>query len=183
MDFRIRAAGMADAEAIADVHVNAWRESYRGIVPPGVLESLSIPERTQKWRQILSDAPNTVQSTFIAEQQGGVVGFVNGGSCRSELLGQDMELYAIYLRDRVKRCGMGTALLKALFQAFASEGGISAGVWVLHDNHPARAFYEKHGALLFAGRTEHRPGYDLMEVGYSWCDIRILQGQRVEKLP
>lgn len=97
----IRRATVADAERIAFVHVTAWRETYRGLVPDNALDSLSIPDRTGKWTQILRDETSVgQQSTFVADEHGEVVGFANGGICRSELLARDNELYAIYLLDR-----------------------------------------------------------------------------------
>ena len=41
----IRVAGVADAAAIAAVHVEAWRETYVGIVPVQVLAGLSVDRR------------------------------------------------------------------------------------------------------------------------------------------
>jgi hypothetical protein len=43
----IRVAGVADAGAIAAVHVEAWRETYVGIVPVQVLAGLSVDRRTE----------------------------------------------------------------------------------------------------------------------------------------
>ena len=43
----IRVAGVADAAAIAAVHVEAWRETYMGIVPVQVLAGLSVDRITE----------------------------------------------------------------------------------------------------------------------------------------
>ena len=58
----IRVAGVADAAAIAAVHVGAWRETYVGIVPVQVLAGLSVDRRTETpmvnaAAAILSDVP------------------------------------------------------------------------------------------------------------------------------
>jgi hypothetical protein len=42
----IRVAGVADA-AIAAMHVEAWRETFVGIVPVQVLAGLSVDRRTE----------------------------------------------------------------------------------------------------------------------------------------
>jgi ribosomal protein S18 acetylase RimI-like enzyme len=172
---KIRVANIEDAEAIAAVHVTGWRESYSGLVPQPVLDGLSIPDRAAKWRQAIHETQNKAgQSIFVAEKQGEIVGFVDGGKCRSDLFGREMEVYAIYLLQRIQRVGRGTALLNALFSDFISQAAYSAGVWVLRDNHPARRFYEKRGAQYAADRVEQRPGYALIEVGYGWADIRSM---------
>jgi len=72
----IRVAGVADAAAIAAVHVEAWRETYVGIVPVQVLAGLSVDRRTQIWRRILTN-PTAFSSSavFVAEREEKVVGF------------------------------------------------------------------------------------------------------------
>ena len=59
-DGSIRTATVADAPVIGFVHVEAWRESYVGIVPDHVLADLSVDRRAAMWGRILSDpsAPN-----------------------------------------------------------------------------------------------------------------------------
>ena len=153
--------------------MTAWRESYRGLVPETVLNNLSVLERAEKWRQAIQrTSPTSVyHAIFVAEQDGEIVGFADGGPCRSAALGQEMEIYAIYLFERVKRRGIGSALLRTLIDDFVSQSALSAGLWVLRDNHPARSFYESFGAQRAAERVERRPGYDLEEVGYIWPDL------------
>ena len=171
----VRVANIDDAEAIAAIHIAGWRESYRGLIPQSELDGLSIPDRAAKWRQAIHEMQNKAgQSIFVAEKQGEIGGFVNGGKCRSDLLGREMEVYAIYLLQRIKRVGIGTALLNALFSDFISQAACSAGVWVLRDNYPARSFYEKRGARYATDRVEQRPGYALIEIGYGWGDIRSM---------
>jgi hypothetical protein len=71
----IRVGGVADAVAIAAVHV-AWRETYVGIVPLQVLAGLSVDRRTDVWRRLLTD-PTAFSSSavFVAESERTVVGF------------------------------------------------------------------------------------------------------------
>ena len=67
----IRVAGVADAAAIAAVHVGAWRETYVGIVAAQVLAGLSVDRRTEIWRRILTN-PTAFSSSavFVAERDG-----------------------------------------------------------------------------------------------------------------
>ena len=83
MTLRIREASVADAEAIARVHVQAWRETYCGIVPSSVLDQLSVEQRTVLWNRWLAalDEPPLVR---VVENGGqGVVGFVIAGRARA----------------------------------------------------------------------------------------------------
>ena len=49
---RIRRAGMDDAEIVAQLHVDAWRESYASMMPPEALSLLSVEEQAERWRDI-----------------------------------------------------------------------------------------------------------------------------------
>ncbi len=49
-------ASYDDAPAIARVHVDTWRTTYRGIVPEDYLATLSYEKRESRWAQMLSTA-------------------------------------------------------------------------------------------------------------------------------
>jgi ribosomal protein S18 acetylase RimI-like enzyme len=166
----VRAANLADAEAIADVHVTSWRESYEGIVPKAILDTLSLSERTEKWQRILTQVGG--QPVHVAEQGGRLVGFAQGGKKLSDELGQEMELYAIYLLSDAKRQGVGTRLLKAVVNDFIRLGANSAGLWVFKENYSARRFYEHFGAHPAAEKVDNRFGHQLVDVGYVWTDLK-----------
>ena len=56
----IRRAARADVEGIARVHVQAWHESYEGLVPPEALEHYSVELRVKQWPATLSDPERRV---------------------------------------------------------------------------------------------------------------------------
>ena len=67
----IRTAQIADAEGIAGVHVDAWRETYRGIVPDEILNQLSYERRAQQWKRSIAERH---QCLFVAEDAGRIAG-------------------------------------------------------------------------------------------------------------
>jgi ribosomal protein S18 acetylase RimI-like enzyme len=166
----IRGANLTDAEAVAKVHVASWRESYEGIVPKAVLDTLSVAERTERWRGILAKAGH--QSLYVAEQEGTLVGFAQGGGNLSDELGQERELYAIYLLSRVKWQGIGRRLLRTLVDDFIRQGANSASLWVFKENHSARRFYERLGARLVVEKVNNRWDCELIDCGYIWTDLK-----------
>ena len=78
-DGSIRTAAVADASAIGSVHVEAWRETYAGIVPDHVLGGLSVDKRAAMWRRLLCDPEAfNASAALVAErlempQEGGGV--------------------------------------------------------------------------------------------------------------
>jgi L-amino acid N-acyltransferase YncA len=165
----VRAATVEDADAIAEVHVTSWQENYRGLIPQSVLDTLSVPDRKVAWRKTFADLGS--YPVYVAEDGGQIIGFGNGGACRSEALGQEMEVYAIYLFARAQRQGIGSELLRTIVSDFVGDGKRSAGLWVMRDNAIARSFYEKFGAVPVSEKIERRPGYERPEVGYAWSDL------------
>ena len=45
----LRAASAADAHAIANIKIAAWRVAYRGIVPDRILDHLSLDDVRANW--------------------------------------------------------------------------------------------------------------------------------------
>jgi hypothetical protein len=68
----IRAAQPTDAAAIAKVHVDSWRITYKGIVPDDFLVALSYEQRTHMWRSLLSPSPSTSFVYVIEDPRGQV---------------------------------------------------------------------------------------------------------------
>jgi hypothetical protein len=58
----IREAELRDARGIAEVHVRSWQPAYAGIVPDEDLARLSVDQRDEFWRQILS---KDERATFV----------------------------------------------------------------------------------------------------------------------
>src|SRR5882672_9018885 len=91
----IRPAMLADVDAIAAIHVDAWRETYRGLLPDSLLEQLSIPARAEQWRRAL-DRDAAITSLFVAAPAtGDPIGFVAGGPRRGAATATKAEVYAL----------------------------------------------------------------------------------------
>jgi ribosomal protein S18 acetylase RimI-like enzyme len=182
-DVRIRPARLADASRIAEVHVRAWHETYRGLVPEKMLAAFSIEESTRMWRSILATSDTTIlvaeYAAAVSDREAehgkadgrAVVGFGCAGPSRELALGTTGEVSAIYLLNAVKRRGLGRALLTGLMRALAADGHRSAGLWVLADNAPARQFYEAAGGRTSAMREVEHSTAVLREVAYVWADL------------
>jgi hypothetical protein len=95
----IRIASLADTPDLASMHVASWRETYVGMVPAGMLSSLSVDGRAAMWPLIMRE-PAKSRSTvvYVAELDRRIVGFGPCCSQRTEALkerGYDGEISAI----------------------------------------------------------------------------------------
>lgn len=168
----IRPATQADVPAIARIHVDSWRATYRGIVPDAVLDELSYAEHEDRWQlRVQEDAPSI---TLVAEDgDGAILGFAIGGKERTGDPLYDAELYAIYLDPSHLRHGTGTQLTRGLARALQAKGFHSLLVWVLAVN-PARHFYAALGAKYVREATITIGGAELAECAYGWPTLAPL---------
>jgi GNAT superfamily N-acetyltransferase len=164
----IRAAKPEDAEAISRVHVDSWRSTYRGIVPDDFLAKLNYEQRAKVRREQL-EKNDPAKCTFVAEDDGKIVGFAMGGPRRDGDPSYDGELYAIYLFQQHQGRGHGRALLKAVAAWLRENKYKSMLVWVLEEN-PSKDFYKAHGAVELNSKTIEI-GKPLLETSYGWPDI------------
>jgi ribosomal protein S18 acetylase RimI-like enzyme len=176
-EVRIRGAIPADAQAIARVHVEAWRESYRALMPEHVIEALSVDRNAGMWAAILaggiSSIVHVVERLGTAADEAELVGFGSARDARSPEFGASGEITAIYLLESVKRRGIGRMLLKGLLGALAERGHRSAGLWALVDNHGTRRFYEALGGRPGAPRLVTDGPADMHEIAYVWDDLSV----------
>jgi L-amino acid N-acyltransferase YncA len=168
----IREANDSDVAAIAQVHVDTWRTTYRGIMPEDSLAKLSYQKREHSWRQILGNAADSGQFVYVAEDElGEIVGFANGGPERTGDSVYKGELNAIYILKAYQRKGIGRYLTKAVGKRLAQLDIHSMLAWVLADN-PSCRFYEALGGQKVYEKPLERGGVILNEVAYGWTDTR-----------
>ena len=177
----MRAATAADAAAIAHVHRESWRTTYTGILPADVIEHHSQSKSAGMWRARLTGrAP--MDSAWLAEHAGEVVGFAHCGSARHLLEGLEAEIYSLYVLQAHQRLGAGRALVSACARHFIHHGLFGFYLWVLKANR-ARLFYEALGGAEAGEKNERLGLHSFSEVAYAWHDLTALVGASDEALP
>jgi GNAT superfamily N-acetyltransferase len=171
----LREARQQDASAIAHVHVDSWRTTYRGIVPEGFLASMSYEDFEDRWRGWLRNVGEPRLAYRVAELPSGrIVGFASGGPRQgppySDYAG---ELYTLYLLRDHQRAGTGQRLLGSVARGLAEGGTYSLLAWVLARN-PSRRFYEAVGGELLGSQEIEIGGAGLEEVAYGWRRLHWL---------
>lgn len=169
----IRPATPADASAIAQVRIDAWRTTYKGMIPDAYLAAMKVEDSKALWKKILSAGPNSA-SVFVAANAGGVVGFAAGNMLAEPKHGLDAELSAAYLVRDAQRAGIGHRLVATVAAAQRAHGATGLIVWVIAANKAARAFYEKLGAELLVEQPFTWDGMTLVEAGYGWRNLDTL---------
>jgi ribosomal protein S18 acetylase RimI-like enzyme len=125
-----------------------------------------VPQRAKFWRSILAEETG---ETWVAEENGRTVGFVNFGPCRDEDMNKDevAEIYAIYLLPEAWGQGVGSALCQQALLSLKESGFREVSLWVLSENEGAIAFYERAGFKADeATKTGQWDDVQLLEVRY-----------------
>lgn len=142
MPMQIRPAVPGDAAAIARAHVASWQAAYRELLPPAFLDTLSVAERTELWRNSLAKKV----PVLIAEQDGEVAGFIALGPCRDQDAQPGIwEIWALYLAPGCWSQGAGRALWLAAREACIANGAEVIKLWVILGNERAIRFYRAAG--------------------------------------
>ena len=88
----IRLSQKNDVPAMSRVYVQTWQETYLGVVPYGYLYAMSAPELEQGF---FSEQQSQQVISYVAEDAGGVIGFINGGYERQSDTIYNGEIYAL----------------------------------------------------------------------------------------
>ncbi|MDJ0332550.1 GNAT family N-acetyltransferase [Planococcus sp. S3-L1] len=171
----IRKAEQKDASAIAKVHVDSWRTTYKQIMSSDFLNGLSYEKRTELWEENLLEKENHI---IVAETSDGIIiGFGTAAKRKSNTVERSGDLTSIYLFEDYQGQGIGKMLLKDLFLFFKHLDYERVFVEVLEEN-KTRFFYEYYGAKLIDTVQLKIGGTVLNELIYEWENI----DQVLEKL-
>jgi GNAT superfamily N-acetyltransferase len=160
--FRIRPATLADAAAIARLHVITFNETHTRTNSGGP----SFEVRDPQWRKALSD-PDPRAFVFVIEDgRDDPVGFARGLPHHEDPDYAGL-LNKIYILRRYHRLGLGRRLLGHVARRFL-EHDISSMLLFGDADSPSNRFYEALGAERLLTESGEFHG------GYGWRDLRAL---------
>ncbi|MEM7642133.1 MAG: GNAT family N-acetyltransferase [Pseudomonadota bacterium] len=153
----IRRATPADAEMLARLHVQAWQETYPGLLPPEEIAARDIPFRLRQWRGAL--AADTSRIRVLPD-----LSFAQAGPQRDIKLAETYadELYCLYLLRAAQGQGHGRALLASVRRPAAMTALVLAG------NTRASRFYAASGARIIDTLPCRVGSTDTTEHVYAW---------------
>ncbi|KNX36634.1 GNAT family N-acetyltransferase [Luteipulveratus halotolerans] len=152
--YAVRAPRIDEADELAELHVQIWRETYADDMRAEFLEALDPAPRAEMWRRVAAEEAEGVAGAdgrtvrvAVDPESGRVAGFGMVGPGRDDDPPQPTELRALNIaRDHHGRGAAGQLLAATL-------GDRPAYLWVVEGNARAQAFYRKHGFELDGGRT------------------------------
>lgn len=137
----IRPATEIDISQIAVLHVESWRETYRGLMSDAVLDDPDFMARREAfWTARLTDQRASGPRMAVATRCSMVVGIAMAGRVIEPDADWDTQLYVLYTYASVHGLGAGKALLDAVVDSSAT-----VGLWVADPNPRAQRFYIAQG--------------------------------------
>jgi len=159
---KLREARRGDEPAVADVHVRAWQEAYRGLIPDEFLDELDPDDRARTYTFESEDpaAPTTLLAVQEGEDCGEVIlGFATFCPSRDLDAPDHGEVAALYVDPDRYEGGVGRMLMAEARRRLWEAGFAAALLWVLDGNDRAVRFYEGEGWTADgATRVEHPYG-------------------------
>jgi GNAT superfamily N-acetyltransferase len=141
----IRRAGREEAATVAALHAASWRSAYRGIYPDAYLDGPVWAERRAFWRAALSDWDGERDAVFLAEAEGGPVGFA---CLRRDSDPAGPLLDNLHVLPERQGQGIGRRLIgRAAAWLAEREPGAGLQLLVWEANAAARAFYARLGGV------------------------------------
>jgi ribosomal protein S18 acetylase RimI-like enzyme len=135
MNFRF--STRADAEDLAQLHREAWRYAYRGIIPGISLERMIARHGPASWNRM----HDTGMRALVLEFDETVAGYATFGRCRIRGVSALGEIYEFYLKPEFHGIGFGKRLFAEAQRHLHERGLRRFLVWALADNDLGCRFY------------------------------------------
>ncbi|WYP27296.1 GNAT family N-acetyltransferase [Alkalihalobacillus sp. FSL W8-0930] len=161
----IRKAVIKDAPAMAKVHVDSWRTTYKGLLPDEMLENLSYDDRTKLWE---NNIQNERAIIYVAEDEDGQIIGIASGEKRDKSKDENVgDLTTVYLFKEEQGKGIGARLTNQILEDLYTLGCTTIYVEVLANNQ-SKVFYEKMGATLQQEEQITLKGENVDVLIYKW---------------
>ena len=82
--YSVRPMQLADASAVAEVHVQVWRETYPGLMSAAYLDGLDVAEFRQSWSRAPGRPAGRHRFLVGTAPDGAIVGFGVAGPSRDD---------------------------------------------------------------------------------------------------
>jgi GNAT superfamily N-acetyltransferase len=160
MGIELREARRGDELAVADVHIRAWQEAYRGLMADEFLDALEVEDRAARYtfESLDPDGPTTLLAVQEGEDCGEIIlGFVTFSRSRDPDAPDHGEVAALYVDPERYEGGVGRMLMAEARRRLWEAGFTDALLWVLDGNDRAARFYEGEGWTADGAKRVEEP--------------------------
>lgn len=161
----VREATQNDAEAIGEVHAEAWRVAHRDLIESRWLRGFT-DERRERWKSVMASREFVRNTLLVAERGDRLVAFVYFGPVDYGV--REGEIFDLYAHPTVWGTGVAWTLMDTTWELLVEARYRRIHLWTLTGANRARHFYESFG-FTQTTRTRERDfgdGRPVLEVEY-----------------
>lgn len=137
----IRKVTDSDIELIADLHVENWKKTYRGLLPNKFLDNLKVSDELQDWKEYPKKEGHMI---FVAYEDEKFLGF---SACKEDdEIKHCLYLDSLHVSEASRGKGIGTKLLNTVGNYAYKKGYKCMSICIVKGNLNAKSLYEKLGA-------------------------------------
>lgn len=167
----LRAAGPADAPAVAALHAASWRSAYRGFAAAAYLDGAAAADLLDGWSKALG-APGAGDFVLLDEEQGRLRAFVSVK--RDYEPGFEAFIYALHVDPARRGGGIGRHLLSVAVRRLIGAGRRTLALRAFDGNPGAIRFYLRLGGRVAGHGIDQVGGEDFPDTLIAWDDLPAL---------
>lgn len=160
-------AQRGDAGAVACLHADSWRATYRGILPDDYLSCEVDGDRQAYWRAALANGSYAIVRVL---RDGGLPAGFSGLRAGADA-GYDFTLEHIHVATSQKGAGLGRMLMADAARQVKAAGGASLCLWVFDANAAAIGFYTALGGVVDGHGIDRFAGGNAPDTRFGWRDL------------
>lgn len=169
----VRPITPSDVDAIAAIHAESWRDTYRGILADTFLDGSLLANRRAHWASRLSVLSSS-EFGFVVDVGGEPAGFVFAFGAHDATWGTLVD--NLHVRPAFQGRGLGSMLLAAAAEGVRARYGESGMyLWVYEKNTRAQGFYARMGGQpVDRAVVDVEGGCRVAEWRYTWPRAELL---------
>ena len=161
----IRNATIEDIPEVAQLHVDSWNKTYKGIIAQDHLDNMrnNIDKRIERMKNEFN-----LRKMIVATIDNEIVAFSEYTLTNifSKDLDIDCELCGLYVKNEYVGTGIGTRLFRYVIREFLKNDNCKAGLWCVKENTNAINFYKSNGGIQVAEKKFELDGKEYSEVAF-----------------
>lgn len=161
---QIKPATPNDSQILSQVHLEAYRTAYHGIIPDTYLNQLNLTDINQQYQTFLATGHEQTALLLTDET---ALGYITIRPCPDQDLDTSYgEILNLYLLQSSTKKGYGKILINWGLEQLQASGYCYAVLWTLIANTNARSFYEHLGFVADGARRTITRGITLEQLRY-----------------